>query len=74
MLVMLTNDNVNEFQMPITGYEEGTKLCNIFDPVNDCQNVLNGSISVSMSEGISKVFLPTTSEYFTNSAKFLFTQ
>lgn len=45
MLVMTTNSNETvDIQMPYLPWTDGTVVCNIFWPNNDCQKIRNGTM------------------------------
>jgi len=65
--VALTNSgNQQTFQPSAQGFaSEGTKVCNIFNPDSDCQTVSGGKLNIVLANGESKIYVPSTSTYFT---------
>jgi len=62
MFVALTNsyDSINQ-NVPNLPYADGTTVCNIFDE-SDCQQINGGSLNVSLSSGLSKIYIPKSAE------------
>jgi alpha-amylase len=60
--VALTNGGSNQAQIMRTityhPYADGTKLCNLFYPTQDCINVTAGKFNVYLNNGEFKVFYP----------------
>ena len=72
MLVMTTNSqNTVDLTMPYLPWSEGTEVCNIFWPVDDCQTVTSSGIYAHLQGGEAKVWLPKSSAYFMDEVKFL---
>jgi hypothetical protein len=44
MLVMVTNTDNTDLEMPYLPWSDGTEVCNIFWPNDDCQTVSGGKI------------------------------
>jgi len=65
MLVMTTNkwDTV-DVDMPYLPYADGTEVCNIFWPNDDCQTVQNGVLHAHLQGGEAKIWLPKSNSYF----------
>lgn len=61
-LVATTNSN-NQVQVkvPNSGFTDGTKVCNIFYPDSDCQTVSGGNVDVTLNNGESKIYVPSSS-------------
>ena len=64
ILIALSNtlDTVS-YEVTNNPYTEGQTICNIFNP-NDCVRVINKTVSFSLVEGESKIFLPKGSTFF----------
>jgi len=63
ILVALTNGGTGYKRVaqhiPDTPWDEGTRVCNIFDPVNDCAVVgKNNSFEVVLVGGVHKLYAP----------------
>ena len=57
-LVALTNgSNDQNVEVTYHPFDEGETVCNIFYPTSDCQTV-SGGVSVSLSGGESKIYVP----------------
>ena len=63
--IALTNSN-NQVQIsPQSPWADGTKVCNIFYPDSDCQTIQGGKFNLTLMNGEVKVYVPSTSSYFT---------
>jgi len=65
--VALTNSGNNvSFQPSAQGFaNEGTKVCNIFNPSSDQQSVSGGKLNIALNGGEAKIYIPCSSSYFT---------
>jgi hypothetical protein len=65
--VALTNSqNDQSFQPSASGFAgEGARVCNIFYPTSDCQNVSGGKLNITLKGGEAKIYVPASSTYFT---------
>lgn len=71
MLVMTTNkQDTIDVSMPYIPYKDGTEVCNIFWPNDDCQTISGGVLKAHLQGGESKIYLPKTSSFFANSSSF----
>lgn len=59
MLVLTTNkwDTV-DIVMPFTPYADGTVVCNVFWPNDDCQTISGGKFNAHLQGGEAKIYLP----------------
>jgi len=65
MLVMTTNSSETlDVTMPYLPWGEGTEICNIFWPDDDCQTVSAEGMQGHLQGGESKIWLPKSSSYF----------
>ena len=63
--VALTNNgNTLDVTVPNAPFADGTKVCNIFYPNDDCQTVQGGSVNVCLKNGESKIYIPKSSTFF----------
>lgn len=61
-LVATTNtNNQQQITVPNTPFADGTRVCNIFYPENDCQVVNGGNVDVTLMNGESKIYVPQAS-------------
>ena len=49
--------------VPNTGFNNGQKVCNIYNS-GDCQTINNGKLSVTLSNGEVKVYVPANNAFF----------
>lgn len=63
--VALTNSNNQVHIQPEAPWNEGTKVCNIFYPTTDCQTIQGGKLDLWLTNGEAKIYLPSSSSYFT---------
>ena len=64
-LVALTNSgNTLDQTVPNAPFADGTKVCNIFYPNDDCQTIQGGNINIHLENGESKIFVPANSSFF----------
>jgi hypothetical protein len=54
-------------------WANGTEVCNIFN-TSDCQTIHNSQFNLVLNNGETKIFLPKTSSFFTESAEPTFVQ
>ncbi|GAM17067.1 hypothetical protein SAMD00019534_002420, partial [Acytostelium subglobosum LB1] len=63
--IALTNGGSDQGQIERTityqDYPDGTILCNLFWPTEDCIKVANGQFTVYLDDGESKIYYPSTS-------------
>lgn len=68
VLVVLTNSDAH-VEAKITGlqdkYANGQELCNLFDR-SDCIFVLHGIVIATLTNSVSKVYIPSNSALFGN--------
>jgi alpha-amylase len=63
--VALTNThNTQDIAVPNAPWSDGTEVCNIFYPDQDCQTIQGGTINVHLQDGESKIFIPKSSSFF----------
>jgi len=62
VFVALTNQASYDVSYPITyqPYAEGTKICNLFSNGTDCLTVTNGQFTVTLGEGLPKIYVPVS--------------
>lgn len=65
MFVALTNSyNQVQYTVPNLPWNDGTTVCNIFWPTSDCQQIHNKSMTVTLMNGESKIYIPKTNSFF----------
>ena len=61
LLIATTNTN-SQKDISVTylpeSYKEGTKVCNVFYPRDDCQTIKNGALKVTLINGEVKIYVP----------------
>jgi len=64
LFVGLTNRNERVEVWPFSPWKDGTKVCNIFYPKDDCQTIQGGKMQLVLLNGEVKIFLPDYSSFF----------
>lgn len=70
-LVVLTNDPYTKGikgDIPAPTFSEGEKVCNALN-ASDCLTVKAGTVSVSLSDGETKIYIPQSSSFFSSKLK-----
>ena len=67
--VGLTNGGSVNVQ-PNAPWANGTVVCNIFYPTQDCQTIQNGKLNLVLNNGEAKIFIPKNSAYFEDPVSF----
>jgi len=75
MLVTVTNQtDTQDLTLPYVPYAEGTEVCNVFWPDDDCQVVSKDGLQLHLQGGESKIWLPKTNRFFQSTNGQEFTQ
>lgn len=58
IIALSNNNNGQESRsVPNTGFGEGERVCNIFNPNDDCQTIQGGKLSITLNNGEQKIYV-----------------